>query len=167
MRSCFKHSSYGNFEKLSGERGIRTLGTLTGTPVFKTGAFNRSAISPSGRESRCASREQQGIACVSRVFRVRCCADEFSPRDSEDAPKGTVRHCWAALSGKQTGKTFSLPPEVASVSFSTVGRATVSRVSPLASVPVARKTACWGWGGFSIPSRGSFSTASARSNRSA
>ena len=28
-----------------GERGIRTLGGIP-TPVFKTGAFNRSAISP-------------------------------------------------------------------------------------------------------------------------
>ena len=32
----------------SGEAGIRTLGTLTGTPVFKTGAIGRSATSPSG-----------------------------------------------------------------------------------------------------------------------
>ncbi len=30
-----------------GESGIRTHGTLTSSPVFKTGAFNRSAISPS------------------------------------------------------------------------------------------------------------------------
>lgn len=30
----------------SGEAGIRTLGTLTGTPVFKTGAIGRSATSP-------------------------------------------------------------------------------------------------------------------------
>jgi hypothetical protein len=30
----------------SGETGIRTLGTLAGTPVFKTGAIGRSAISP-------------------------------------------------------------------------------------------------------------------------
>ena len=31
---------------MSGETGIRTLGTLAGTPVFKTGAIGRSAISP-------------------------------------------------------------------------------------------------------------------------
>ena len=30
----------------SGETGIRTLGTREGTPVFKTGAIGRSAISP-------------------------------------------------------------------------------------------------------------------------
>ena len=30
----------------SGETGIRTLGTRKGTPVFKTGAIGRSAISP-------------------------------------------------------------------------------------------------------------------------
>lgn len=30
----------------SGEAGIRTLGTREGTPVFKTGAFGRSATSP-------------------------------------------------------------------------------------------------------------------------
>ena len=35
----------------SGETGIRTLGTLAGTPVFKTGAIGRSAISP-WRKSR-------------------------------------------------------------------------------------------------------------------
>ena len=29
-----------------GEGGIRTHGTLSRTPVFKTGAFNRSATSP-------------------------------------------------------------------------------------------------------------------------
>jgi hypothetical protein len=31
-----------------GEGGIRTHDPLAGTPVFKTGAFNRSATSPSG-----------------------------------------------------------------------------------------------------------------------
>lgn len=30
----------------SGERGIRTPGTLTSTPVFKTGSFDHSDISP-------------------------------------------------------------------------------------------------------------------------
>jgi hypothetical protein len=29
-----------------GERGIRTLDTLTGIPLFESGAFNLSAISP-------------------------------------------------------------------------------------------------------------------------
>jgi hypothetical protein len=29
-----------------GEGGIRTPGTLSGTPVFKTGAINHSATSP-------------------------------------------------------------------------------------------------------------------------
>ena len=32
---------------VGGERGIRTLETREGLPVFKTGAFNRSATSPS------------------------------------------------------------------------------------------------------------------------
>jgi hypothetical protein len=31
---------------VGGEGGIRTHGTREGTPVFKTGAFNRSATSP-------------------------------------------------------------------------------------------------------------------------
>jgi hypothetical protein len=35
----------------SGEAGIRTLGTLAGTPVFKTGAIGRSATSPDGHTS--------------------------------------------------------------------------------------------------------------------
>ena len=32
--------------KSGGEGGIRTPGTLSGTPVFKTGAINHSATSP-------------------------------------------------------------------------------------------------------------------------
>src|SRR5258706_16288890 len=41
-------SRYGHVASgfLSGERGIRTLGTLTGTPVFETGPINHSGISP-------------------------------------------------------------------------------------------------------------------------
>ena len=31
---------------ICGERGIRTLDTLTGIPLFESGAFNLSAISP-------------------------------------------------------------------------------------------------------------------------
>jgi hypothetical protein len=34
------------FQEIGGEGGIRTHGTREGTPVFKTGAFNRSATSP-------------------------------------------------------------------------------------------------------------------------
>src|SRR6188768_981993 len=33
-----------------GEGGIRTHGPREGTPVFKTGAFNRSATSPGGAQ---------------------------------------------------------------------------------------------------------------------
>jgi hypothetical protein len=32
---------------LGGERGIRTLGTVAGTPLFESGTFNHSVISPS------------------------------------------------------------------------------------------------------------------------
>src|SRR6202142_1779197 len=35
-----------HFRLCGGEGGIRTPGTLSGTPVFKTGAFNHSATSP-------------------------------------------------------------------------------------------------------------------------
>lgn len=31
---------------VGGEKGIRTLGTLTGTPDFESGTFGRSVISP-------------------------------------------------------------------------------------------------------------------------
>ena len=34
------------FHRCGGEGGIRTPGTLSGTPVFKTGAINHSATSP-------------------------------------------------------------------------------------------------------------------------
>jgi hypothetical protein len=42
-----------------GERGIRTPGTLSGTAVFKTAAFDRSAISP-----RCGA----GSVAPARIF---------------------------------------------------------------------------------------------------
>ena len=38
--------------KSGGERGIRTTGEVTPTPVFKTGAFDHSAISPHHLELR-------------------------------------------------------------------------------------------------------------------
>jgi hypothetical protein len=37
------------FEVFGGRGGIRTHGTLAGTPVFKTGALNHSATLPSWR----------------------------------------------------------------------------------------------------------------------
>src|ERR1700676_5441178 len=37
--------------KNGGRGGIRTHGTLAGTPVFKTGALNRSATLPSSKSS--------------------------------------------------------------------------------------------------------------------
>ena len=36
--------------KSGGEGGIRTPGTLSGTPVFKTGAINHSATSPANAD---------------------------------------------------------------------------------------------------------------------
>ena len=41
----------GDFASAGGERGIRTPGTLARPTVFKTAAFNRSAISPCGNDS--------------------------------------------------------------------------------------------------------------------
>jgi hypothetical protein len=38
-------------ESDGGEGGIRTHGTVARTPVFKTGALNRSATSPAGASS--------------------------------------------------------------------------------------------------------------------
>src|SRR5882724_13323204 len=40
--------------RTGGRGGIRTHGTLAGTPVFKTGALNRSATLPSWNVSRLA-----------------------------------------------------------------------------------------------------------------
>jgi hypothetical protein len=42
-----------------GERGIRTPGSVTGTTVFKTAAFDRSAISPLGRKNTNISAPKQ------------------------------------------------------------------------------------------------------------
>jgi hypothetical protein len=41
-----RNAPCGAFLSSGGEGGIRTHDPLTGTPVFKTGAFNRSATSP-------------------------------------------------------------------------------------------------------------------------
>ena len=40
---------------VSGERGIRTLGTVTSTTVFETVPFDRSGISPVMDKSFCAN----------------------------------------------------------------------------------------------------------------
>jgi hypothetical protein len=37
--------------EIGGEIGIRTLGTVTGTPHFECGAFDHSAISPQIQEA--------------------------------------------------------------------------------------------------------------------
>jgi hypothetical protein len=34
------------FQVVGGEGGIRTLGTLAGTPLFESGTFNHSVTSP-------------------------------------------------------------------------------------------------------------------------
>ena len=39
-------------KRTGGEGGIRTPGTLSGTPVFKTGAINHSATSPCAEYKR-------------------------------------------------------------------------------------------------------------------
>ena len=48
IRSTLKHVFAGSFylNILSGERGIRTLGTVARTTVFETVPFNHSGISP-------------------------------------------------------------------------------------------------------------------------
>src|SRR5690606_9067819 len=46
MRKPFDVLVEGLFLKTSGEAGIRTLGLLAETPVFKTGAIGRAATSP-------------------------------------------------------------------------------------------------------------------------
>ena len=49
MKRCY--TLYRNFKTLvnGGETGIRTQERVAPLPVFKTGAFNRSAISPKAR----------------------------------------------------------------------------------------------------------------------
>jgi hypothetical protein len=43
-KKCWKF--YNDFNWYGGRGGIRTHGTLAGTPVFKTGALNHSATLP-------------------------------------------------------------------------------------------------------------------------
>ena len=50
-------------ELFGGRGGIRTHGTLAGTPVFKTGALNRSATLPSLRhQSLSVLKIKNGLA---------------------------------------------------------------------------------------------------------
>ena len=48
--ACYKQTQL-LIGKFGGEAGIRTLGTLTGTPHFECGAFDHSATSP--QRTRC------------------------------------------------------------------------------------------------------------------
>jgi hypothetical protein len=47
-----------------GEGGIRTPGTLSGTPVFKTGAINHSATSPHLYSTACQDYQRH----LSNIF---------------------------------------------------------------------------------------------------
>jgi hypothetical protein len=47
---------------IGGEIGIRTLGTLTGTPHFECGAFDHSAISPHVSQAMVALPKQHACA---------------------------------------------------------------------------------------------------------
>ena len=51
-----KQSYYRYTKGQCGETGIRTPDTVSSMPVFKTGAFNRSAISPFACLSKLSSR---------------------------------------------------------------------------------------------------------------
>lgn len=51
----------------NGGEGIRTPETLTGLPVFKTGAFNHSATPPWGTESIRADQESRDSAIQPRM----------------------------------------------------------------------------------------------------
>ncbi len=65
-------------ENDGGEGGIRTPGTLSGTPVFKTGAINHSATSPATSRMRKASLGSLHQAC----------ANEYC--------QGTRTQCWGS-----------------------------------------------------------------------
>ncbi len=46
---------FSNLKEIGGEAGIRTLGTVTGTPHFECGAFDHSATSPQKVGKACES----------------------------------------------------------------------------------------------------------------
>jgi hypothetical protein len=55
-----------------GEGGIRTPGTLSGTPVFKTGAINHSATSPTCYKTILLRNNQTiGRRCRSNIAEFR------------------------------------------------------------------------------------------------
>ena len=59
---------------LGGERGIRTPDTLSGMPVFKTGAINHSASSPLGETDQFCAR----CEAIASTLRVRSRALVFA-----------------------------------------------------------------------------------------
>ena len=62
-----------------GQRGIRTPGTLAGTPVFETGAFNHSAICPARMKAFC---KRKGGRLASRLFTA--CNQRHRPKSCSD-----------------------------------------------------------------------------------
>src|SRR5437868_6950424 len=57
--------------RAGGERGIRTPGTLAGTPDFESGTFNRSVISPPRVVPWGTARCQRRFSVPARLRRIR------------------------------------------------------------------------------------------------
>src|SRR3954463_10254170 len=87
---------------LCGEGEIRTPATLSGRPVFETGAFNRSATSPGGTKGyRCRRVRSNGVA-VHRGMRRGIAAGGVSGEDCAMRVL-VVRHGIAEESAKGGG----------------------------------------------------------------
>ena len=78
----------------NGEGGIRTHGDPKATPVFKTGAFNRSATSPGP-----ASTGIRMVADASRWITRRCGRGHVGRRDRIEDPYELGHHSAGSRSG--------------------------------------------------------------------
>jgi hypothetical protein len=69
--ACGAASPDGWFSSPSGERGIRTLGTITGTPDFESGTFGHSDISPRRTMSAEGGSVNERAGTFGRLFSPR------------------------------------------------------------------------------------------------
>ncbi len=89
-----------------GERGIRTPGAFGASPVFKTGAINRSAISPNRTSEPTIARFPFPVKVFAYFAQGRRPWDEFSTHAiSLSMKKPPLGFAWAAAYLALTGRT--------------------------------------------------------------
>ena len=94
----------GRRRRRNGEGGIRTHGDPEATPVFKTGAFNRSATSPGDSGPlQAGAAWYRGIAEL--VIRRRRSTKENSPALDGASGIGLRRHSWMSPNAESASRS--------------------------------------------------------------